>query len=218
MRSPRAGTTRPSSQSRKACVRSWAARLPQRSSSGTSKGGTGRCSRPQSAQAFCRHPSWRAIRNHRVYLRGSRYVPPAPEAVLDGMEALFSRLRAEEESIVRAVLGHFLFVYIHPYPDGNGRIGRFLMNALLASGGLSLDGRSALPAARISGRVGDCFDAARHPRARGLHPSGNAGTINSFVSSVSQRHNGYFPDKLLQDGENCKLCLCKVAEMSIFSF
>ena len=36
---------------------------------------------------------------------------------------------------VRAVLGHFMFVYIHPYMDGNGGMGRFLMNLLLASGG-----------------------------------------------------------------------------------
>ena len=33
------------------------------------------------------------------------------------------------------VLGHWLFGYIHPYPDGNGRMARFLMNAMLASGG-----------------------------------------------------------------------------------
>lgn len=36
---------------------------------------------------------------------------------------------------VRVVLGHFVFVYIHPYLDGNGRMGRFLMNVMLASGG-----------------------------------------------------------------------------------
>ena len=36
---------------------------------------------------------------------------------------------------MRAVLGHWLFGYIHPYPDGNGRMARFLMNAMLASGG-----------------------------------------------------------------------------------
>jgi Fic family protein len=33
------------------------------------------------------------------------------------------------------VLGHFIFVYIHPYIDGNGRMGRFLMNVMLAAGG-----------------------------------------------------------------------------------
>ena len=36
---------------------------------------------------------------------------------------------------MRVVLGHFIFVYIHPYFDGNGRIARFLMNAIMASGG-----------------------------------------------------------------------------------
>ena len=33
------------------------------------------------------------------------------------------------------MLGHFLFVYVHPYPDGNGRIGRFLMNLMLTAAG-----------------------------------------------------------------------------------
>ena len=36
---------------------------------------------------------------------------------------------------VRGILGHFMFVYIHPYMDGNGRIGRFVMNFMLAVGG-----------------------------------------------------------------------------------
>ena len=51
------------------------------------------------------------------------------------MPAFFDLLRAESDPAVRVVLGHFLFVYIHPYMDGNGRMARFLMNLMLASGG-----------------------------------------------------------------------------------
>jgi Fic family protein len=51
------------------------------------------------------------------------------------MPAMFDLLRAETEASVCAVLGHFIFVYIHPYMDGNGRVGRFLMNVMMASGG-----------------------------------------------------------------------------------
>jgi Fic family protein len=75
------------------------------------------------------------FRNHFVYLQGSRHVPPRWEVVPDAMEALFDVLEGEKEPSVRIVLGHWLFGYIHPYPDGNGRMARFLMNAMLASGG-----------------------------------------------------------------------------------
>ncbi len=51
------------------------------------------------------------------------------------MPTLFELLEQEPEASVRAVLGHFIFVFIHPYMDGSGRIGRFLMNAMLSSGG-----------------------------------------------------------------------------------
>jgi fido (protein-threonine AMPylation protein) len=74
-------------------------------------------------------------RNDAVYLRTSRYVPPRWEAVRDAMPALFDLMEQEPEPGVRAVLGHWLFGYIHPYPDGNGRMARFMMNAMLASGG-----------------------------------------------------------------------------------
>jgi len=74
-------------------------------------------------------------RNVPVFLRGSRYVPPRWEAVRDAMPAFFDVLEKEPEPSVRAVLGHWLFGYIHPYPDGNGRMARFLMNLMLASGG-----------------------------------------------------------------------------------
>jgi hypothetical protein len=74
-------------------------------------------------------------RNDQVYIRGSMHVPPSREALRDLMPAFFELLREEGEPSVRVVLGHFVFVYIHPYMDGNGRIGRFLMNLMLASGG-----------------------------------------------------------------------------------
>jgi len=74
-------------------------------------------------------------RNDQVYIRRSKHVPPRHEAVRDCMPALFDLLREEPDPSVRVVLGHFVFVYIHPYMDGNGRMGRFLMNVMLAAGG-----------------------------------------------------------------------------------
>jgi len=76
-------------------------------------------------------------RNAPVYIRNATHVPPSKEAVREMMPELCDLLEAESSSAVRGVLGHFIFVYIHPYMDGNGRIGRFLMNAMLASGGFS---------------------------------------------------------------------------------
>lgn len=74
-------------------------------------------------------------RNGPVYIRRSMHVPPPREAVRDCMPVLFDLLKNEVEPAVRVVLGHFMFVYIHPYIDGNGRMGRFLMNTMLVSGG-----------------------------------------------------------------------------------
>ena len=74
-------------------------------------------------------------RNGPVFIRRSMHVPPSYEAVRDLVPAFYELLQAETGPAVRAVLGHFIFVYIHPYFDGNGRMGRFLMNVMLASGG-----------------------------------------------------------------------------------
>lgn len=57
------------------------------------------------------------------------------EVVRDAMPVLFELLQQEPEASVGAVLGHFILVFIHPYMDGNGRMGRFLINVMLASGG-----------------------------------------------------------------------------------
>lgn len=74
-------------------------------------------------------------RNRPVIISGSMHVPLNVEAVRDTMPVLFELIAEEPDPGVRAILGHFIFVYIHPYLDGNGRIGRFLFNVMLASGG-----------------------------------------------------------------------------------
>lgn len=74
-------------------------------------------------------------RQGQVYIRGSMHVPLSREAVRNAMPAFFELLRDEPDPAVRVVLGHFTFVYIHPYMDGNGRMARFLMNLMLAAGG-----------------------------------------------------------------------------------
>jgi Fic family protein len=63
------------------------------------------------------------------------HVPLPQHAIPDAMLAFFDVLEKEKHPAVRVVLGHFVFVYIHPYMDGNGRMGRFLMNVMLAGGG-----------------------------------------------------------------------------------
>jgi Fic/DOC family len=99
-------------------------------------------------------------RNAQVYIRKSMHVPLNREAVRDAMPAFFDLLREENDPSVRVVLGHFVFVYIHPYMDGNGRIGRFLMNLMLASGGypwtvIPLDQRNAYVTALERASVGE---------------------------------------------------------------
>jgi len=98
-------------------------------------------------------------RNIRVHIRRSMHVPPSHEAARDAMPAFFDLLREEPEPSVRVVLGHFIFVFIHPYVDGNGRMGRFLMNTMLASGGypwtvIPVEERNAYMAALEEASVG----------------------------------------------------------------
>ncbi len=74
-------------------------------------------------------------RNNQVFIRNSRHAPPHYNAVGDCMYALFECVQKESHLGVAAVLMHYIFVFIHPYMDGNGRMARFLMNFLLVSGG-----------------------------------------------------------------------------------
>ena len=84
---------------------------------------------------------------------------------------------------VRVELGHFLFVFVHPYPDGNGRIGRFLMNLMLTAAGypwtvVPVERRdtymAALEAASVRQDIGPFTDFLAELVGHGAGPEGDA--------------------------------------------
>ncbi len=78
------------------------------------------------------------VRRSQNWIGGSRpgnaaYVPPPPHALGDVLVLFEKYLHAEDSlpPLVRAGLLHVQFETIHPYLDGNGRIGRLLVTLLL---------------------------------------------------------------------------------------
>ena len=79
------------------------------------------------------------FRRSQNWIGGSRpgnaaYVPPPHTAVLDCMGDLERFLHAREDglpTLIRAGLAHAQFETIHPFLDGNGRVGRLLITLLL---------------------------------------------------------------------------------------
>lgn len=78
------------------------------------------------------------VRRSQNWIGGSRpgdaaYVPPPPQALGEVLGAFEKYLHADDPlpPLVRAGLLHVQFETIHPYLDGNGRIGRLLVTLLL---------------------------------------------------------------------------------------
>ena len=71
-------------------------------------------------------------------IEDATYVPPPVLHMLSALEALDGYLRAESQvpSLVRIGLSHYQFEAIHPFLDGNGRVGRLLVSLLLVKRGL----------------------------------------------------------------------------------
>jgi Fic family protein len=66
----------------------------------------------------------------------ARYVPPPPNLVPDAMDALEGFLHGDPEAfpiLLRAGMAHAQFEAIHPFLDGNGRVGRLLVTMMLTA-------------------------------------------------------------------------------------
>jgi len=69
-------------------------------------------------------------------LNDATYVPPPVPEMLEALDAFEKYLHAddsENSSLVRLAMIHYQFEAIHPFLDGNGRIGRLLISLLLVN-------------------------------------------------------------------------------------
>lgn len=78
-------------------------------------------------------------RNHNVRITGASFRPPEPEQMFADVKMFFADLDVNNQkmdAVQYAAWTHAEFVRIHPFPDGNGRICRLLMNYQLMQRGL----------------------------------------------------------------------------------
>ena len=74
-----------------------------------------------------------------VSLKNAAFIPPHHDHVPDLMSDLEAFLHAEDlfvHPLIRIAIGHYQFETIHPFLDGNGRLGRLMISLYLASTGL----------------------------------------------------------------------------------
>lgn len=74
------------------------------------------------------------------------YMPPPPSQIQLLMEKLLKFLNSDKERFtpIKACLSHFVFEKIHPFIDGNGRVGRLLLQSILNKGGYGMRGMLSL--------------------------------------------------------------------------
>lgn len=74
------------------------------------------------------------------------YMPPPPSQITSLLNRLIAFVNGRKEQFIptQAVLVHFIFEKIHPFMDGNGRVGRLLLQAVLHKNGYGMKGLLAL--------------------------------------------------------------------------
>jgi len=129
---------------------------------------------------------------------GAEYVPPDPDRVPELMADLVGYLNGAAHSpLIQAAVVHAQFETIHPFTDGNGRVGRALIHTVLARRGLT--DRAVLPISLVLATLRDGYVAGltsfRHtspPGSAGASASTNAWLatfVNAAAVAVEQSEN-----------------------------
>lgn len=130
--------------------------------------------------------------------RGALYVPP-PAATLDQHldNLLMLANRSDLNPLLQATMVHALFESIHPFMDGNGRIGRALINTVLRRRGATR--RVVIPlASALVARCDDYFDRLGAFRTGDLAPLVESFAVGVRIaaqeSATSADHLARLPD------------------------
>ncbi|GAA1483165.1 Fic family protein [Gordonia sinesedis] len=113
--------------------------------------------------------------------RGALFVPPPPELVRGLIDDLIAFVeRTDLPVIAQAAIAHAQFESIHPHTDGNGRIGRALISAILRRRGLTR--KITVPLASVMLADTDTYFATL-----GAYRRGDAATFVTYVADAATR-------------------------------
>ena len=71
-------------------------------------------------------------------LKNARYIPPSPDDMQNAMSDLEKYINTDDDldALIQTALIHYQFETIHPFLDGNGRVGRLLITLFLMDKGI----------------------------------------------------------------------------------
>ena len=119
--------------------------------------------------------------------RGALYIPPPPETVPGYMDDLVTFAdRGDMPALLQAAIAHAQFESIHPFTDGNGRIGRALINTILRRRGATT--RVVVPlASALVARRENYFDALGSYRSGDLAPLAGIFVRSTRIAAAESR-------------------------------
>jgi Fic family protein len=123
---------------------------------------------------------WRSRSEHDVAV--GRHIPPSSERVEEFMRAFADRYRFEPLGkagrIIAMAAAHHRFNYVHPFPDGNGRVSRLMSHAMAWKAGVASHGLWSISRGLARGlgsrkEYKEMMDLADTPRRSDLDGRGN---------------------------------------------
>lgn len=127
-------------------------------------------------------PDGKLFRKDTVYVEGKNKIvhqgAPNEELIVKDLEVLIHFMNSESYPfLLKAAITHYFFEYIHPFYDGNGRLGRFILSSYLARKVDKFTGVSFSYAVRENRKKYlDAFIEVSDPK--------NKGDITHFVQTI----------------------------------